>query len=80
MIVTVEMPFIGESVELLRIRAWLKRVGDPVVVDEPLLEVTTEKIDFMVNAPASGVLVEIRAAEDERVAPNTILAIIESAA
>ena len=78
MLVHVEMPFVGESVEQLRVRAWLKAIGERVEREDPLVEVTTEKIDFTIEAPAAGTLIEIRAGEDTVVAPHAVLGVIAS--
>jgi len=76
MSVNVEVPFVGEAIEQMRVVRWLKAPGDAVRAEEPLVEVTTEKIDFVVEAPASGTLVEIRAAEGAHVVPNEVVAVI----
>ena len=68
---SVKMPALGESVTEGTVSSWLKAVGDTVEADEPLLEVATE-----VPSPASGVLLEIRVAEDETVEVGTVLAVI----
>lgn len=73
---SVIMPALGESVTEGTVSSWLKQVGDTVEADEPLLEVATDKVDTEVPSPASGVLLEIRVAEDETVAVGTVLAII----
>jgi 2-oxoglutarate dehydrogenase E2 component (dihydrolipoamide succinyltransferase) len=56
MSVSVTMPQLGESVTEGTITRWLKNVGDTVVADEPLLEISTDKVDTEIPAPASGVL------------------------
>ena len=61
MSVTVTMPALGESVTEGTVTRWLKAVGDTVVADEPLLEVSTDKVDTEIPAPASGVLLAISA-------------------
>ena len=58
---------------------WLKQVGDQVQTDEPLLEISTDKVDTEIPSPASGTLLEIKVAEDETVEVGTELAIIGSA-
>ncbi|MDO5065425.1 MAG: 2-oxoglutarate dehydrogenase, E2 component, dihydrolipoamide succinyltransferase, partial [Actinomyces bowdenii] len=70
------MPALGESVTEGTVSSWLKAVGDTVEVDEPLLEVATDKVDTEVPSPAAGVVLEIRVAEDETVEVGTVLAII----
>ena len=77
--VSVTMPQLGESVVEGTITRWLKSVGDTVNADEPLLEVSTDKVDTEIPAPASGTLLEIIAAEDETVAVGGVLAVIGEA-
>ena len=79
MAVSVQMPALGESVTEGTVTRWLKREGDTVVVDEPLLEVSTDKVDTEIPAPASGVLTKIIAQEDDTVAVGGELAIIGEA-
>jgi 2-oxoglutarate dehydrogenase E2 component (dihydrolipoamide succinyltransferase) len=66
----------GESVAEGTVTRWLKRVGESVHRDEPLLEISTDKVDAEVPAPAEGVLAEIRVPEGETVAVETILGVI----
>jgi 2-oxoglutarate dehydrogenase E2 component (dihydrolipoamide succinyltransferase) len=73
------MPQLGETVTEGTITRWLKRVGETVEADEPLFEVSTDKVDSEVPAPASGVLVEIRVPEGDTVAVGTVLAVIGDA-
>lgn len=73
---SVEMPELGESVTEGTITQWLKAVGDTVEVDEPLLEVSTDKVDTEIPSPASGVLLEIHAEEDDTVDVGDIIAVI----
>ncbi|WP_454044804.1 2-oxoglutarate dehydrogenase, E2 component, dihydrolipoamide succinyltransferase [Corynebacterium sp. Marseille-Q2516] len=73
---SVEMPELGESVTEGTITQWLKSVGDTVSADEPLLEVSTDKVDTEVPSPASGVLLEIKAQEDDTVDVGEVIAII----
>ncbi|CAM3358348.1 2-oxoglutarate dehydrogenase, E2 component, dihydrolipoamide succinyltransferase [Rhodothermus bifroesti] len=73
-IVEVVMPKMGESITEGTVVTWLKRVGDRVEVDEPLLEIGTDKVDTEVPSPASGVLREILVSEGETVAVGTVLA------
>ncbi|MFM8303338.1 MAG: dihydrolipoamide acetyltransferase family protein, partial [Actinomycetota bacterium] len=70
------MPQLGETVTEGTITRWLKQVGDPVRADEPLFEVSTDKVDSEVPAPAAGVLTEIRVPEGETVAVGTVLAVL----
>ncbi|WP_406709588.1 2-oxoglutarate dehydrogenase, E2 component, dihydrolipoamide succinyltransferase [Trueperella pyogenes] len=74
--VEVKMPALGESVDEGTVTTWLKQVGDEVEEDEPILEVSTDKVDTEVPAPASGILTEIKVGEDETVSVGTVLAII----
>jgi 2-oxoglutarate dehydrogenase E2 component (dihydrolipoamide succinyltransferase) len=72
------IPDLGEIVERVRIVRWLKQVGDRVEHDEELLEVSTDKIDAMIQSPASGVVGEICAAEGEKVLVGAKVAVIRS--
>jgi pyruvate dehydrogenase E2 component (dihydrolipoamide acetyltransferase) len=76
MSVSVVMPQLGESVTEGTVTRWLKQVGDTVTADEPLLEVSTDKVDTEIPSPASGVILEILAAEDSTIAVGGVLAII----
>src|SRR3954468_20605718 len=67
MAVSVQMPALGESVTEGTVTRWLKQEGDTVEVDEPLLEVSTEKVDTEIPSPAAGVLTKIVAHEDDTV-------------
>jgi len=73
---SVEMPELGESVTEGTITQWLKQVGDRVEVDEPLLEVSTDKVDTEIPSPKAGVLLEIKADEDDTVDVGSVIAII----
>src|SRR5499426_1324662 len=68
------MPQMGESITEGTVVKWLKKVGDTVQRDEPLLEISTDKVDAEIPAPAAGVLVEILAKEGETVAVNAVIA------
>jgi len=70
------LPKMGESVMEARIIRWLKKPGDRVEADEPVLEIATDKVDSEVPAPVSGILTEIRVAEGQTVPVGTVLAII----
>lgn len=74
----VVVPMIGESLLQLRILRWFRKVGEEVVAGEPLYEITTDKIDAVVEAPKGGTLVAILAAEGEVVAPEQTVARIAS--
>jgi pyruvate dehydrogenase E2 component (dihydrolipoamide acetyltransferase) len=76
---SVTLPALGESVTEGTVSRWLKQVGDTVEADEPLLEVSTDKVDTEIPSPASGVLLEIKAQEDETVAVGAVLAVIGEA-
>jgi len=80
MSVTVTMPALGESVTEGTVTRWLKAVGDTVAVDEPLLEVSTDKVDTEIPSPVAGVLLTIEAGEDATVAVGAVLATIGEAA
>ncbi len=72
----VVMPQMGESIFEGTITKWLKKPGDAVQKDEPLFEISTDKVDAEIPAPVSGVLSEVRAQEGETVQVNTVVAII----
>jgi len=72
----VTMPALGESVTEGTVTRWLKQEGDQVEVDEPLLEVSTDKVDTEIPSPAAGVLSKILVAEDETVEVGAQLAVI----
>ena len=80
MATSVTMPALGESVTEGTVTTWLKSVGDAVDADEPLLEVSTDKVDSEVPSPVAGFLAEIRVPEDETVEVGTVVAIISSSA
>ncbi|QOR69169.1 2-oxoglutarate dehydrogenase, E2 component, dihydrolipoamide succinyltransferase [Ruania alkalisoli] len=75
---SVQMPALGESVTEGTVTQWLKSVGDTVEVDEPLLEVSTDKVDTEVPSPVAGVLEKILVDEDETVEVGADLAVIGS--
>src|SRR5687767_4884187 len=72
----VVMPQMGESIAEGTIARWLKRVGDTVDRDEPLFELTTDKVDAEIPAPAAGVLVAIHVAEGATAPVNSVVAVI----
>ncbi|HEX8003218.1 MAG TPA: 2-oxoglutarate dehydrogenase, E2 component, dihydrolipoamide succinyltransferase [Mycobacteriales bacterium] len=78
MAVSVTMPRLGESVTEGTVTRWLKKEGEQVQADEPLLEVSTDKVDTEIPAPASGVLTSIKVSEDETVEVGAELAVIEA--
>ncbi|MFV2196128.1 2-oxoglutarate dehydrogenase, E2 component, dihydrolipoamide succinyltransferase [Nocardiopsis sp. LOL_012] len=73
---SVSMPALGESVTEGTVTQWLKNVGDTVEVDEPLLEVSTDKVDTEIPSPVAGVLTKILAEEDETVEIGARIAVI----
>jgi pyruvate dehydrogenase E2 component (dihydrolipoamide acetyltransferase) len=80
MSVSVSMPQLGESVTEGTVTRWLKKEGERVEVDEPLLEVSTDKVDTEIPSPASGILRGIAVDEDETVAVGAQLAVIDDGA
>ncbi len=72
----VVMPQMGESIFEGTITKWLKKAGDKVQRDEPLFEISTDKVDAEIRAPASGVLQEIKVAEGNTVQVNTVVGVI----
>ena len=76
---SVEMPELGESVTEGTITRWLKQVGDTVEVDEPLLEVSTDKVDTEIPSPAAGVLLKVLHDEDDTVDVGAVIAEIGDA-
>ncbi|MGB6149304.1 MAG: biotin/lipoyl-containing protein, partial [Mycolicibacter algericus] len=76
---SVQMPALGESVTEGTVTRWLKKEGDTVEADEPLLEVSTDKVDTEIPAPVSGVLTKIIAEEDTTVEVGGELALIGEA-
>lgn len=75
----IELPQLGETVTEGTITRWFKSVGDTVAVDEPLFEVSTDKVDSEVPSPVAGVLTEIRVPEGETVDVGTVLAVVSEA-
>src|SRR5437868_10759241 len=75
----VVMPQMGESIAEGTIVRWIKKVGDRVERDEPLFEISTDKVDAEIPAPVAGILSEIRAKEGETVPVDTVVAVIGSA-
>ena len=70
------MPALGESVTEGTVTKWLKIVGDTVKLDEPLLEVSTDKVDTEIPSPIAGIITQIVVTEDETVDVGTILAYV----
>ncbi len=75
----VVMPQMGESVAEGTIVRWIKKVGDTIERDEPLFEISTDKVDAEIPSPAAGVITEIRAKEGETVEVNSVVAVIGEA-
>src|SRR5918992_6335696 len=76
--VQITMPQMGESVTEGTVLGWLKQVGDRVEVDDPLVEISTDKVDAEVPAPAAGTLVKILAEPDSTVQVGAVLGEIET--
>jgi 2-oxoglutarate dehydrogenase E2 component (dihydrolipoamide succinyltransferase) len=75
---SVVLPALGESVTEGTVTRWLKKVGDTIAVDEPLVEVSTDKVDTEIPSPVAGVIEQILVQEDETVQVGAVLAIIGS--
>src|SRR5687768_10219651 len=78
--VDVPMPQMGESIAEGTVSKWLKKVGDAVARDEPLLEISTDKVDAEIPAPSAGVLAEIKVQEGTTVEVGAIVAVIDTEA
>lgn len=76
----VKLPALGESVTEGTVTRWLKKIGDSVAVDEPLVEVSTDKVDTEIPSPVAGVLQQILVQEDETAAVGAVLAIVADGA
>src|SRR5712692_8638861 len=76
--VDVLMPQMGESIAEGTLSKWLKKVGDTVKRDEPLFEISTDKVDAEIPAPAAGVLAEIKVQEGQTVPVHTLVAVLET--
>src|SRR5688572_17270103 len=73
------MPQMGESIAEGTIVRWIKKVGDQVDRDEPLFEITTDKVDAEIPSPAAGILTEITAKEGDTVSVNSVVGTIQVA-
>jgi len=73
----VVMPQMGESIAEGTITKWLKKVGERVERDEPLFEISTDKVDAEIPSPAAGTLTEVRFAEGDTVEVNTVVAVLD---
>ena len=69
------MPQMGESIAEGTVSRWLKKVGDTVKRDEPIFEISTDKVDAEIPSPSAGVLIEILVGEGQTVAVETVVAI-----
>jgi pyruvate dehydrogenase E2 component (dihydrolipoamide acetyltransferase) len=78
--VDILMPQMGESIAEGTLSKWLKKVGDPVKRDEPLFEISTDKVDAEIPAPAAGVLAEIKVQEGQTVPVQTVVGVLETEA
>ncbi|HEY0784054.1 MAG TPA: biotin/lipoyl-containing protein, partial [Thermoanaerobaculia bacterium] len=74
----VVMPQMGESIAEGTITKWLVKVGDTVARDQPLFEISTDKVDAEIPAPNAGVLAEIKVQEGQTVPVQTLVAVIET--
>src|SRR5829696_8534771 len=75
----VVMPQMGESIAEGTITRWLKKLGEQVERDEPLFEISTDKVDAEIPSPAAGTLTEVRFKEGETVEVNTVVAVLDGA-
>src|SRR5687768_4678497 len=80
MATNVVMPQMGESIAEGTIVRWIKKVGDAVDRDEPLFEISTDKVDAEIPSPGAGVLTEIKVKEGETVPVNSVVAVIGGSA
>ena len=80
MTVEIRVPTLGESVSEATIGRWFKKAGDPVAIDEPIVELETDKVTVEVNAPASGLLSEITVKDGDTVVPGALLGAISEGA
>src|SRR5438128_2638504 len=76
----VVMPQMGESITEGTITKWLKKLGDTVQRDEPIFEISTDKVDAEIPSPVAGTLTEIKVGEGKTVTINTVVAVIGGAA
>jgi 2-oxoglutarate dehydrogenase E2 component (dihydrolipoamide succinyltransferase) len=78
--IDVVMPQMGESITEGTLSKWLKKVGDAVKRDEPIFEISTDKVDAEIPAPSAGVLAEVLVQEGQTVAVQTVVARLETEA
>src|SRR5690606_33859741 len=76
----IRVPTLGESVTEATVGRWFKKPGDTIAIDEPVVELETDKVTIEVPAPAAGVLAEIAAKEGENVGPDALLGMIAAGA
>src|ERR671931_379341 len=76
--IDVLMPQMGESIAEGTLSKWLKKLGEEVKRDEPLFEISTDKVDAEIPAPTAGVLAEIKVQEGQTVPVQTLVAVIET--
>src|SRR2546427_4945479 len=76
--IDVLMPQMGESIAEGTVSKWLKKIGDRVKREEPLFEISTDKVDAEIPAPAAGVLAEIKVQEGQTVPVQTLVAVIDT--
>src|SRR5215469_3142178 len=79
MAVDIVMPQMGESIFEGTITKWLKKPGDKVERDEPLFEISTDKVDAEIPSPSAGILKEIKVAEGQTVPIQTVVGVIDAA-
>src|ERR1039457_927403 len=72
----VVMPQMGESIAEGTVVRWIKKVGDAIDKDEPLFEISTDKVDAEIPSPGAGMLIEIKVKEGETVPVNSVVAVI----
>src|ERR1700691_302933 len=78
--IDVIMPQMGESIAEGTVSKWLKKVGDPIRRDEPIFEISTDKVDAEIPSPSAGTLAEILVTEGQTVAVQTVVARLETEA
>ena len=71
------LPQLGETVTEGTITRWFKKVGDSIAADEPLFEISTDKVDTEVPSPVSGIVTELRVAEGDTVPVGAVIAVVE---
>src|SRR6266566_2443151 len=76
--IDVLMPQMGESIAEGTLSKWLKKLGDEVKRDEPLFEISTDKVDAEIPAPSAGKLIEIKVLEGQTVPVQTLVAVLET--